>query len=88
MAGTILIRFTASPGEEAGSMVHRLRNFGEDVDRVLRDNNWGEIDHDEVDHATWEFAVTGIRQTNQRRLASWLEEEAARQHLIVSIEER
>ncbi|HEV2514034.1 MAG TPA: hypothetical protein VGV07_02200 [Devosia sp.] len=88
MPETILIRFTASPGEEAESMAHRLRNFGEDVFRRLRDNEWGEIDLDEVDLATSELLITGIKQANRRRLARWLEEEAARQHLIVSIEER
>ncbi|WP_439603208.1 hypothetical protein [Devosia sp.] len=88
MSGTILIKFSAGPGEEAGSLAHRLRNFGEDVFRHLRDTNWGEIDLDEVDLATSEFAVRGIKQAERQRLARWLQDEAARQQLIVSLEDR
>lgn len=88
MFGTILIKFSAGPGEEAGAMVHRLRNFGEDVFRQLRDTNWGDIDLDEVDRATSEFAVRGIKQAERQRLARWLQDEAARQQLIVSLEDR
>ncbi|MBL8591966.1 MAG: hypothetical protein JNK01_04725 [Devosia sp.] len=88
MSGTILIKFSAGPGEKAGSLVHRLRNFGEEVFHQLRDTNWGEIGLDEVDLATSEFAVRGIKQAERRRLARWLQDEAARQQLIVSLQDR
>ena len=86
MSVTIVIKFKAQPGEEA-DLIHRLRNFGEDVFRLLRENEWGKVDIDEVDRATAEFAVTGIKQANRLRLMRWLAEEAARQHLIITLEE-
>ncbi len=88
MSATILIRFRAAPGEEPGVLIHRLRNFGEDVFRQLRESEWGKVDIDEIDCATEEFTVTHIKQANKLRLMRWLAEEAARQHLAVTLEER
>jgi hypothetical protein len=60
MSRTIVIRFPKDQDEEF-SLIHRLRNFGEDVFRHLRDSEkgWGEIDLAEVDAATSQFTILG-----------------------------
>jgi len=86
---TILIRIAADQSEEF-SRIHRLRNYGEDVYRYIRDNGkgMGEVHLDEVDSATTQFFVQGVANSKVRRLCQWLEEEAARQNLQVKTEVR
>ena len=59
---------------------------GEDVFRRVRDNKWGEVDLDEVDRSTNVFSITNVKASKCRRVARWLEEEAARQFLAVTTE--
>lgn len=82
---TVLVRFV---DDESRELVHRLRNYGEDVFYHLPDaeRGMGQVSMDEVDAATSEFSVRGVAQSKVRRLRQWLEEEAARQNLRVSTE--
>lgn len=87
MAKIVIVQFPSDQGEQF-SLVHRLRNFGEDVFRFLRDYDWGTLDIQEVDAATTNFMITGVKASKLRRLTDWIEREAARQHLRVTIEVR
>jgi hypothetical protein len=87
MSRIIVIHF-AQDQDEQHSLVHRLRNFGEDVFRGLRDNGWGAVSLDEVDRATTHFAITDVKASKLRRLISWIEHEADRQRLRVTAEVR
>lgn len=84
---TILIRFPTHQSEHSG-LIHRLRNYGEDVYRYTRNygKGFGEVDIDEVDAATTEFSVRGVAGSKVRRVLQWLEEEATRQNLEINTE--
>lgn len=84
---TILIRFPTDQADEL-ILIHRLRNYGEDVYRYTRDNGKGvgELDLDEVDAAVTEFSIRGVAQSKVRKLRKWVEDEAARQNLLVTTE--
>lgn len=84
---TILIRFPTDQADEP-SLIHRLRNYGEDVYRYTRENGKGagEVGLDEIDAAVTEFSIRGVANSKVRRLRKWVEEEAKRQHLLVQIE--
>jgi hypothetical protein len=85
MSKSVVIHFEPDQDDEY-SLIHRLRNFGEDVFRQLRDNGWGEVSLHEVDRATEHFTVRSIKASKLRTLLRWVEQEAARQHLRVTIE--
>jgi DNA polymerase III delta subunit len=84
MPHSITIRFKSGQAE-ACTLIHRLRNYGEDVFRFLRDdhNEWGELDLSEVDAATEQFTVHGVKRSKLRRLLRWIEDEAERQNLCI-----
>jgi len=86
---TIVIRIPTDHSEELG-LINRLRNYGEDVFRYVRDNGkgMGEVDLGEVDTATAEFSVRGVTNSKIRRLRLWLEGEAKRQNLPVKTDVR
>lgn len=88
MSRTVVIHFRPNPGEESHVLVDKLRNFGEDVFRFLRDGQWGTVDLGEVDRAQTQFSVANVKASKLRRLIAWIEAEAARQYLAVSIEVR
>jgi hypothetical protein len=67
---------------EFGALLHRVRNFGEDVYRYLRTNDWGEIDLNEVDAATTRLTIRGIKSSKLRRISTWVGEEMRQQHLL------
>jgi hypothetical protein len=72
---------------EYTSLLHRFHNFGEDVFTWLRDNKGsGEVDFAEVDGPSGKFAIRGIRAHKSRSLLTRLDEEAARQHLTLTLE--
>ena len=75
--------------QEYLSLLHRFHNFGEDVFSWLRDKKGsGEVDFAEIDGPSGRFAVRGIRAHKSRRLLTWLEQEATRQHLALTLELR
>ena len=84
----VVIHFQPNMGEESHILVHRLGNFGEDVFRFLRDSQWGTVDLGEVDRAKTHFSVINVKESKLRRLIAWIEDEAARQFLKISIEVR
>jgi hypothetical protein len=88
MSRTVVIHFQPNPGEESHVLIGKLRNYGEDVFRFLRDTPWGTIDLGEVDRAQTQFSITNVKASKMRRLIAWIETEALRQYLMVSIEVR
>ncbi len=84
---TVLIRVVNDPDGHT-DLIHRFRNFGEDVYRHTRDSGQGagEVDIDEVDAAMNQFSVHRVARVQVRRLVGWLEKEAARQNLLIAIE--
>lgn len=88
MSRTLIIHFQPNLGEESHILVHRLRNFGEDVFRFVRDNQWGTVDLGEVDRAKTHFSVANVKAPKFRRIIGWIEEKASRQYLKVSVEVR
>ena len=84
---TVLIRFVDDPVQDQG-LIHRLRNFGEDVFHYVRDagRGMGEVDLAEVDSAKDLFLVRHVAASKVRRLRRWLEDEAARQNLHILTE--
>lgn len=81
---TVLIRLVDDPAEQS-DLVHRFRNFGEDVFRYTRDGDkgTGEVDLDEVDAAIERFSVRRVARAKVRSLSAWLQQEGARQNLRV-----
>lgn len=88
MSRTLVIHFQPNLGEESHILVHRVGNFGEDVFRFLRDNQWGTADLGEVDRVKTHFSVANVKAPKLRRLIGWIEGEASRQYIRVSIEVR
>ena len=84
---TILIRIPTDQSDEF-DLIHRLRNYGEDVYRYTRDagKGMGEVDLDEVDAAISEFSIRGVAHSRVRRLREWVEDGAVRQSLQVKTE--
>jgi hypothetical protein len=82
---TVVIHFDPQQDEQA-LLIHRLRNFGEDVWRHVRDADWGCVSIDEVDRATTQFAITEVRAKKLRRLTAWLQLQADLQHLRIKME--
>ena len=71
---------------EPNDSVHRLRNFGEDVFRQLREDDWGTVGLYEIDRATTQFAIRDVKASKLRRLITWIAQEADRQHLPITTE--
>jgi hypothetical protein len=55
------------------SLMHRVRNFGEDLYRACRDDGWAEISLDEVDRATDQLTVRVLSAKRERRIAAMIE---------------
>ena len=53
--------------------VHRFRNFGEDVYRVLKDSC--NVDLGEIDSATTAFTVRGVHSRDVRRITKIIEKQ-------------
>ena len=70
MAKTVLVRISDEPTPD---IVHRFRNFGEDVYRALRDSC--DIDIDEVDASTDRFHVRGIKARQVGRVVTLIKAE-------------
>jgi hypothetical protein len=70
---------------EPAALLHRVRNFGEDIYRYLQATDWGEIRMDEVDAATTKLIIRDIKSSKLRRVRSWVAEEMKRQHLAGTI---
>ena len=84
MSRTITINF---PPERnyADSLIPKLRNFGETVWHYVKDNELGIADLEEIDRATTFFTVHRVKATKLRRLSKWLEDEASRQFLTITL---
>ena len=61
MSKTVTIE-TVDPDPETSTVVHRFRNFGEDVFRELRD--LCDVDIYEIDRATTSFAVRSVVESD------------------------
>ena len=68
-------------------LLHRFHNFGEDVFRWLGDKKGaGEVDFAEIDGPSGQFVIRNVKVAMSRRLLQWLEQEAARQNLAISLD--
>jgi hypothetical protein len=67
----IVIDFDTQPDRHA--LVHRVRNFGEDLYRACREDGWLEISLDEVDRATNRLIVKVRSARRERRIAAMIE---------------
>jgi hypothetical protein len=67
----IIIEFDPQPDRYA--LVHRVRNFGEDLYRVCREDGWAEISLDEVDRATNQLIVKVGSARRERRITAMIE---------------
>jgi hypothetical protein len=85
MSRSLVISFNSDQAELYG-LIHRTRNFGEDVYRFLQTNGWGEINMGEVDAAITQLIIRDIKHSKVRRVAVWVEEEMTRQHLLGAVE--
>jgi len=74
---TLAIDFPGSTHDE----VHRIRNFGEDLHRALKNNGWAEISLDAVDVATDRLLVTVPHRKEVRRVEALIERMLSDQHL-------
>ena len=63
-------------------VVHRFRNFGEDIYRALRDQC--SVSIDEIDASTTSFLVKDIHRQDVRRISKIIREELRRHNLEAS----
>jgi hypothetical protein len=80
MACEIAIDFDVCPNEF--SLVHRVRNFGESLYRVLLENGWASISLADIDKATNQLRVAVRSSRKVRRLSSLIEELLDRHGLV------
>jgi hypothetical protein len=66
---------------DARSLMHRVRNLGEDLYRACRDDGWAEISLEEVDRATDRLTVRVLSAKHVRRVATMIEKLLA-EHLF------
>ena len=71
MTRKIVIDFDAQPDQHV--LIHRVRNFGEDLYRACRDDGWAEVSLDEVDRATNQLIVKVGSARRERRIAAMIE---------------
>lgn len=84
MARILQIRLIALP---AADLLHRFRNFGEDVYRALGEKC--KVSLDEIDACTEVFHVGQVRTREARQVEAVVREMAARHHLadVVKVEQ-
>ena len=75
MAVTLAIRIS---DEATAILVHRFRNFGEDVYRAVGDV--GEVSLEEVDRSTTSLAVRDVRRRDIGRVNAAIRRELRRHH--------
>ena len=75
MSAAIKIEISDPPTSE---VVHRFRNFGEDIYRLLRDTC--SVDIDEIDAATSSFVVRDIRRRDLGVVTQTIKRELKRHH--------
>jgi len=75
------------PGERE-HFNHQFRNFGEDAFRWLRGSDAGEVDLSEIDASNGEFTIRRVKRSRSRTVMRWVTDEAERQRLPISLEER
>jgi hypothetical protein len=81
----IVVTLEAKPSE-IRDLIHQFQNFGEDVYRWVRDNHAGEVDFREIDGPTGKFAIRNVKVQMSRRVMQWVELEATKQHLTISLD--
>lgn len=72
MARRIIIEFDLPP--DARSLIHQIRNFGEDLYRQCRDEGWATISLEEIDRATSQLRVTVRSKRRVRRTMRMIEQ--------------
>jgi hypothetical protein len=79
MPSEILITFLAQPG---ASLAHRIRNFGEDLDRDVLQDRYASTTLEEIDKATSELRVQIRSAKSAGRTVSTIKK-LLKQHLLV-----
>jgi len=75
MSAAIKIEISDPPTSE---VIHRFRNFGEDIFRLLRDTC--SVDIDEIDAATSSFVVRDIHKRDLGVVTQTIKQELKRHH--------
>ncbi len=68
------------------SDLHKFQNFAEDVFYWVRDDGWGDLDFEELDRGADAFAITGVKASKRRRIVNWVQQEAERQCVAISLD--
>jgi hypothetical protein len=68
MAWQIVIDFEG--GEASPTFVHQLRNFGEDLWRVCKEDGWASMVLEDIDRATNQLTITVLSSRRVRRTVS------------------
>lgn len=77
MSHRLIIAFSSPTLDE----IHRIRNFGEDLFRTFKANNWAQISLDAIDRAEDQLLVIVRHRKQVRRVKSLIEHMLAEQHL-------
>ena len=80
MPSEILIKFTSTQPER--SFVHRIRNFGEDLDRDVLQDRYASTSLEEIDKATSEIRVQIPSAKSGGRTVATIKK-LLKQHLLV-----
>jgi hypothetical protein len=82
MAWQIVIDFEL-PADTFGrsGLIHRIRNFGEDLYRAFRDSRQAHVDLEDIDRATDRICVTTIKNRQVRTVAGRIRKLLERHHL-------
>lgn len=81
MAHEIIIDFVADGDEPS---VSRVRNFGEELYRTLREDGWASISLDDIDRATDQLRVKVFSRARIRRTMSHIQTILKRHYLVES----
>ena len=82
MARQIIINFILGP--DRSSDIHRIRNFGEDLYRLCRNDGWASISIADVDRATNQLRVS-IRSARRVRRTGQMIEKLLVQHFLSDV---
>jgi len=80
MAHKIIIDF--EPDSDAHSLMHRVRNLGEDLFRACRGDGWASISLEDVDRATNRLVVAVRSARRVRRIAAMIDKLLAEHYFI------
>ena len=81
----IVITAVVSPSDRFSDL-HKFQNYAESVFYWLRDHGLGHISFDELDRGAEVFPITSVKASKCRRIVHWVEQEAEKQHVKISLD--